>query len=77
MKGVHWLGRALLFGFLWIFLFGFSYLLLDSLGLWGRLPGGLTRGLDLLTGLVLAGELVGHLVLVSGRLPEDSGKAQT
>ena len=72
MKEVHWLGRALLFGFVWIFLFGFSYLLLDSLGLWGRLPGALTRALDLLVGLILAGELLGHLVLASGRLPGDS-----
>jgi hypothetical protein len=72
MRGVHWLGRALLFGFLWIFLFGFSYLLLDSLGLWGRLPGGLTNAFGILTGLVLAGELLGHLALSSGSLPEDS-----
>jgi hypothetical protein len=66
MKNVHWLGRALLLGFVWIFVFGFSYVLLDSIGVWATLPGGLTRAVDVLTGVVLAAELVGHLALASG-----------
>jgi hypothetical protein len=70
MNNVGWLGRVLLFGFLWIFLVVCSYLLLDTLGIWRNLPVGLTHAVNVATGLVLLGELVGHLVLVSGRLPD-------
>ncbi len=72
MKNAHWLGRALLLGFVWVFLFGFAYLLLDSLGVWQTLPLEVTRTVDLITGAVLAAELVGHLVLTTGRLPNAS-----
>jgi len=72
MKNVHWLARALLLGFVWVFTFGFAYLLLDSLGVWQTLPPVLTRTIDLMTGAVLAAELAGHLVLTTGRLPNAS-----
>lgn len=71
MKQTPLLGRILLAGFVWIFLFAFVYLLLDSLGVWQALPPALTRAADLTTGAVLAAELVGHLVLASGRLPDE------
>ncbi|MGH9441030.1 MAG: hypothetical protein ACRD16_02025 [Thermoanaerobaculia bacterium] len=70
MTKVNWLGRGMLLGFVWIFLFAAAYLLLDSLGLWQSLPPSLARGVDLLTGAVLAFELLGHLALTTGRLPE-------
>jgi hypothetical protein len=72
MKNVHWLGRTLLLGFVWVFAFGFAYLLMDSLGVWKTLPPAVTRTIDLMTGAVLAAELVGHLVLTTGRLPTAS-----
>jgi hypothetical protein len=71
MKRVPWLGRALLLGFIWIFLFAFAYLLLDSLGIWQALPPALTRAIDLMTGVILAAELLGHLVLASGQFPDE------
>jgi len=70
MTNAHWLGRALLAGFLWVFLAAAAYLLLDTFGLWQRLPAGTMRAINVATGLVLLGELLGHLALVSGRLPE-------
>ena len=66
------LARGLFVAFVVLFVFAATYLLLDSLGVWPTLPGGLTRGLAILSGLILLGTLVGHLVLASGRLPEDT-----
>ena len=66
------LARAILAGFLFLFAFAATYLLLDSLGVWERLPGGLTRGVEILSGLILVGTLLGHLALASGRLPADT-----
>lgn len=63
------LGRVILWLFVWVFFLAAAYVLLDSLGLWSRLPDTLTRGLDIGTGLVLALALVLHLVLVTGKLP--------
>jgi hypothetical protein len=66
------LARAILSGF--VFLFGFAaiYLLLDSVGVWEKLPAGLTHGVEVLSGLILLGTLVGHLALASGRLPPET-----
>ncbi len=47
------LARAILSAFLFLFAFAAAYLLLDSLGIWERLPAGLTRGLAILSGLIL------------------------
>ncbi len=63
------LARAILFGFLFLFAFAAAYLLLDSLGVWGMLPTGVTHGAEILSGLILLGTLLGHLILASGRLP--------
>ena len=63
------LARAILSGFLYLFAFAATYLVLDSLGVWRKLPSGLTRGAEILSGLILLGTLVGHLALASGRLP--------
>jgi hypothetical protein len=71
VKNAPLLGRALLLGFVWIFFFAFAYLLLDSLGIWQTLPPALTRAVDLTTGAVLAAELLGHIVLSSGRLSDE------
>jgi hypothetical protein len=72
------LSRLILAGFIWVFLFAAVYLLLESVGLWSRLPGPLTRGIDLATGLVLLGALVAHLLLAMGALPpspQDSARS--
>ena len=66
------LARAILSGFLFLFAFAAAYLLLDSLGFWERLPSGLTHGVEILSGLILFGTLVGHLALASGRLPPET-----
>jgi hypothetical protein len=66
------LARAILWGFLFLFAFAATYLLLDSLGVWQKLPSGLTHGVEVLSGLILFGTLVGHLVLASGRLPSET-----
>ena len=66
------LARAILSGFLFLFAFAATYVVLDSLGIWERLPPGLTRGVEILSGLILLGTLLGHLGLASGRLPADT-----
>jgi hypothetical protein len=66
------LARLILWGFVAIFVFAAAYLLLDALGIWPRLPATLARGVEILTGLVLLGALVGHLVLSTGAMPPDS-----
>lgn len=66
------LARALFVAFVVLFLFAAAYLLLDSLGVWERLPGGLTHGVAVVSGLILLATLVGHLALASGRLPDET-----
>ncbi len=66
------LARAIVSGFLFLFAFAATYLVLDSLGVWERLPPGLTRGVGILSGLILLGTLLAHLGLASGRLPADT-----
>ena len=66
------LARAILFGFLFLFAFAATYVLLDSLGIWGKLPLAVARGVEVLSGLILLGTLVGHLVLAGGRLPPET-----
>ena len=66
------LARAILSGFLFLFALAGTYLLLDSLGIWERLPPGLTHAAAVLTGLILAATLLGHLALATGRLPSDT-----
>jgi hypothetical protein len=66
MEKTHWLGRALLLGFVWIFVFAIAYVLLDAFGLWQELPGNLTQAVDVLTGVILLFELFGHLGLSAG-----------
>lgn len=66
------LARAILFGFLFLFAFAATYVLLDSLGIWGKLPLAVTRGVEVLSGLILLGTLLGHLLLAGGRLPPET-----
>jgi hypothetical protein len=66
------LARAILSGFVLLFVFAAAYLLLDSLGIWEKLPPGLTRGVETLSGLILLGTLLGHLLLAGGRLPPET-----
>jgi hypothetical protein len=66
------LARTILSGFLFLFAFAASYLLLDSLGVWAKLPLSLTHGVEVLSGLILLGTLVGHLALATGRLPPET-----
>jgi hypothetical protein len=66
------LARLLLFGFLFLFAFAATYLLLDSTGAWTKIPATLARGLEIFSGLVLFGALIAHLALASGRLPADT-----
>ena len=66
------LARAILYGFLFLFAFVATYLLLDSLGVWAKLPSRLTYGVEVLSGLILLGTLVGHLALATGRLPPET-----
>jgi hypothetical protein len=64
------LARLLLLAFILIFISATAYLLLDSLGVWVRLPSALTRGVEVLTGLFLLFALVGHLALATGAIPQ-------
>ena len=57
--------RLLLMGFMAVFAIGAFHIFLASLGLWQKLPGGLVQGLDMLTGLILLFELVGHLAILT------------
>jgi hypothetical protein len=66
------LARVVLGGFLAIFAFAGAYLLLDSLGVWPRIPASVSKGMEVLTGLILVGTLAGHLALATGKLPVDS-----
>jgi hypothetical protein len=66
------LARLVLGGFLAIFAFAGAYLLLDSLGVWPRIPAAVSKGMEVLTGLILVGTLAGHLALATGKLPVDS-----
>jgi hypothetical protein len=66
------LARLLLCAFLAIFALAASYVLLDSLGLWQRIPASASRGVEVLTGLILLAALAGHLVLATGKLPVDT-----
>ena len=66
------LARAILSGFVFLFAFAATYLLLDSLGVWAKLPPGLTRGVEILSGLILLGTLLGHLLLAGGPLPPET-----
>ncbi len=66
------LARAILSGFVFLFAFAATYLLLDSLGVWAKLPPGLTHGVETLSGLILLGTLLGHLLLAGGRLPPET-----
>ena len=66
------LARLILWCFLSIFAFAGAYLLLDSLGVWPRIPASVSQGMEVLTGLILLGALVGHLALATGKLPVDS-----
>ena len=64
------LARLILCTFIWVGLYGGTYILLDALGLWSRLPDALTHGLNLLTAALLLIALAAHLVVMTGRLPE-------
>jgi hypothetical protein len=66
------LARLLLWAFLAIFALAAAFVLLDSLGLWQRIPASASRGVEVLTGLILLGALAGHLVLATGKLPADT-----
>jgi hypothetical protein len=66
------LARLVLGGFLAIFAFAGAYLLLDSTGVWPRIPASVSKGMEVLTGLILVGTLAGHLALATGKLPVDS-----
>jgi hypothetical protein len=66
------LARTILSAFLFLFAFAAAYLVLDSLGLWERLPPAAARGVAILSGLILFATLVAHLALASGRLPSDA-----
>ena len=69
------LARLIVAGFIAIFIFAATYLLLDAFGIWPRLPARLTHGAEVLTGLILLLALVGHLVLATGGLPIDRANA--
>jgi hypothetical protein len=62
------LARLTLGGFLAVFAFAASYVLLDAFGVWPRLPAALVRGLELATGAILLATLAAHLVLASGAI---------
>ena len=66
------LARLILWAFLAIFASAAGYVLLDSLGLWQRIPAAASRGVEVLTGLILLAALAGHLVLATGKLPVDT-----
>jgi hypothetical protein len=64
------LARLTLFGFVWVGLYGGSYILFDTLGLWARLPESFTHALDMMTAAILLIALSAHLLVWTGRLPE-------
>jgi hypothetical protein len=64
------LARLTLFALIWVGLYGGTYILFDSLGLWARLPESFTHALDLLTAAILLLALAAHLLVSTGRLPE-------
>ncbi len=66
------LARLILYGFICIFISAVAYLLLDALGIWSKLPGSVTYGVEVVTGLVLLFALLAHLVLATGSLPSNS-----
>jgi putative flippase GtrA len=70
------LARFVLYGFIAIFVVAAAYLLLDALGLWTRLPGSLTRAVEIGTGAILLFTLVAHLALTTGPLPLDDTRAR-
>ena len=70
------LARLIVSGFIVIFVFAAAYLLLDAFGVWPRLPAGLTRGAEVLTGSILAFALLGHLALATGSLPVGRSDAE-
>jgi len=77
MQQVPALSRAIVFGFVWIFLFAAIFLTLDAFDLWQKLPAGLTGGVDLLTGFILFLALLAHLALATGEIPpKPSANAQ-
>jgi hypothetical protein len=57
--------RLMLAGFMAIFAIGVLHVTLASLGVWQKLPGAVTQGTDVATGLVLLLELAGHLALLT------------
>jgi hypothetical protein len=69
------LARLILGGFISIFALAATYLLLDTFGIWPRLPAGLTHGVAILTGSILLLALLGHLVLATGALPAEDTDA--
>jgi len=67
------LARLVLLAFIWVGLYGGTYILFDALGMWVRLPESFKHVLDLLTGAILLTALIAHLLLSTGRLPESEG----
>ena len=67
------LARLAVLAFIWVGLYGGTYILFDALGMWARLPESFKHVLDLLTGAVLLTALIAHLPLSSGRLPDSEG----
>jgi hypothetical protein len=67
------LARLALAAVMWVGLYGATYILFDTLGIWAHLPESFTRVLDLLTGSALLTALIAHLLLSTGRLPESRG----
>jgi len=63
------LAKLILLAFVCVFISAGGYLLLDALGVWPRLPDGLTRPIEVVTGLILLLALIAHLVLATGALP--------
>ena len=63
------LARLVLLAFICIFISAITYFLLDAVGVWPSLPGALTRGIEVVTGLLLLFALFGHLALATGALP--------
>jgi hypothetical protein len=64
------LARLTLSAFIWVGLYGGTYIVFDSLGLWSHLPETFTHALDLLTVSILLLALAAHLLISTGRLPE-------
>jgi len=64
------LARLTLFAFVWVGLYGGTYILFDSFGLWARLSESFTHALDILTAAILLTALAAHLLVSTGRLPE-------